>query len=197
MIEYLQGTLVEATLQKAVLDVNGIGYRLSIPLSTYEKLPPAGNKILLYTASVIRENSHKLFAFSTLKERDLFEMVCEVSGIGPKIALALIGHLEISKFEAAIIHANTSLLSKIPGIGKKTAERLIIEMKDKLDIRLKNEGHISPFQGKNILLTDATNALINLGYHSLKAQKAIQRAFSTFETPPTLSELIGMALKGI
>ncbi len=197
MIEYIKGILVKATLQRAVIDVNGMGYCLSIPLSTYEKLPPLGNEILLYVTSVIRENSHKLFGFITQNERDLFEMACEVSGIGPKVALALIGHLESSHFEAAITHGNIPLLSKIPGIGKKTAERLVMGMRDKMEIRLKNSLNTPSLGGKNILFNDATNALIHLGYHSLKAQKAIEKAFLTFKNSPTLSELIGAALKGI
>ena len=128
-------------------------------------------------------------------------MVRDISGIGPKTALALIGHLESRDLESAITNANVSLLSKIPGIGKKTAERVIVEMRDKIHKRFK---HIAPalpnahkVDSKDHLIHDAMNALMNLGYNSLQAQKAVQKAAEHFEEDPPLSELIGAALKGI
>ena len=197
MLEYIKGVLVDANPQKAVIDVNGLGYGLLIPLSTYSNLPQIGETILLYISSVIREDSHRHFGFLSLEERSLFEMVHDVSGIGPKTALALIGHLDSSDLESAIVHANVSLLSKIPGIGKKTAERLIVEMRDKIHKRLKSVTPSIPIKGKDHLTNDAMSALMNLGYNTLRAQQAVKNALSTYDEPPPLSELIGSALKGI
>jgi len=197
MLEYIKGILVDATPYKAVIDVNGIGYGLLIPLSTYSTLPQIGEEILLYISSIIREDSHRHFGFLSKEERHLFEMVSDVSGIGPKTALALIGHLNSNDLESAITHANVSLLSKIPGIGKKTAERLIVEMRDKIHKRLKSVTPAISIKGKDHLNNDAINALMNLGYNTLQAQKAVQNARSHFDSPPSLSDLISHALKGV
>mgnify|MGYP000412740158 CR=1 FL=1 len=132
MLEYIKGTLATINPHKAVVDVNGVGYLLHIPLSAFSAMPPLGKEIIFYISSIIREDSHKNFGFLTLEERDLFEKISTVSGIGPKTALALIGHLDSRALETAITTANTTILSKIPGIGKKTAERLIVELRDKV-----------------------------------------------------------------
>ena len=197
MLEYVKGVLVDATPNKAVIDVNGVGHGLFIPLSTYSNLPQVGEEVLLYISTVIREDSHRHFGFLSRAERDLFEMVSDVSGIGPKTALALIGHLDHADLESAITHANVTLLSKIPGIGKKTAERLIVEMRDKIHKKLKHIAPSIPVKGKDNLNQDAMSALMNLGYNTLQAQKAVQQALSQFDSPPPLSELISSALKGI
>ena len=132
MFDYIKGALISLTPHQAVVDVGGIGYLLYTPLSAFSAMPPIGEKILFYISSVIREDSHKNFGFLTREERDLFEKISAVSGIGPKTALALIGHLDSLALESAITTANSHLLSKIPGIGKKTAERLIVELRDKV-----------------------------------------------------------------
>lgn len=196
MLEYIKGILVDAAPEKAVIDVNGIGHALFIPLSTYSSLPQVGEEVMLYISSVIREDSHRHFGFLSKEERNLFEMVSDVSGIGPKTALALIGHLSSADLESAITHANVNLLSKIPGIGKKTAERLIVEMRDKIHKKLKSVGPAIPVKGKDCLTNDAMNALMNLGYNTLQAQKAVQKALTTFDAPPPLNELITSALRG-
>lgn len=200
MFEYIKGTLVEITPHKAVVDVGGIGYALLIPLSTYAKMPQMGEEVLFYISPVIREDSHRNFAFLSREERDLFERLSDISGIGPKTALAFIGHMESSDLETAITTANVSLLSKIPGVGKKTAERLIVELRDKI---AKSHKHPPlPTQSHKMtdhdrVVNDALSALINLGYNSLQAQKAIKNALTHLEKEPELSELITTALKGI
>jgi Holliday junction DNA helicase RuvA len=201
MFEYIKGILVEVTPQKAVIDVNGIGYSLFIPLSTYTKMPPPGKEVLVYISAIIREDSHKYFAFITRSERDLFKRLSDISGIGPKTALNLVGHMESSDLESAITHANISLLSKIPGIGKKTAERLIVEMRDKIK-KMPNNATPSPFEmtslsPKDRTVNDALSALINLGYNTLQAQQAIKKALEHCNDEPELSELIRVALKGL
>jgi len=131
MFEYIKGKLTDASPLKAVIEINGLGYSLLIPVNNYSKLPAFGHEILLYVSTVIREDSHKVYGFLTRTERDLFENLIEVSGIGPKTGLALIGHMEIDELQLAIAQSNIALICKIPGIGKKTAERLVVEMRDK------------------------------------------------------------------
>ena len=201
MFEYIKGIVVETTPQKTVIDVNGIGYSLFIPLSTYTKIPPPGKEVLVYISTIIREDSHKHFAFITRSERDLFERFSDISGIGPKTALSLVGHMESSDLESAITHANVALLSKIPGIGKKTAERLIVEMRDKIQKTHSSSSPLS-FETKSLspqdrTVNDALSALINLGYNTFEAQKAIKKALTHFEEEPELSTLIRIALKGL
>lgn len=200
MFEYIKGTLIEITPQKAVVDVQGVGYLLYIPLSSFSKSPPVGEEVLFYISSVIREDSHRNFAFLTREERDLFEKIGDVSGIGPKTALALIGHLDSIDLETAITTANVTLLSKIPGIGKKTAERLIVEMRDKILKGLKQAplpSTLKTVKSEDRILNDALSALIHLGYNSLQAQQAIKKALTHFKEEPPLGELIKTALSGI
>lgn len=194
MMEYLQGTLISASPLKTVVEVHGIGYRLALPLSHYSKLPQIGRPVLLYISTVIREDSHRHYGFLTLGERDLFEVLIEVSGIGPKTALALIGHLEATYLQQAISQSNLALLCKVPGIGRKTAERLIVEMKDKI---LKTFSSVSQIPGEKETASDALSALINLGYQPMQAQKAIKTAEELAEHELALPELITRALQHI
>ena len=194
MLEYIKGILVASNPEKVVIDLNGMGYSLFTPLNVHTLLPQIGERVLLYVASIIREQFHRHFGFLTLEERDLFEKVSEISGMGPKIALALIGHLGRDELHLAIAHSNISLLCKIPGIGKKTAERLIVEMRGKIDKTLSKavstHEQSSPHR-------DATNALISLGYSSFQANQAVKGALASVDSEPPLSELIKLALKGI
>lgn len=198
MFEYIKGTLVSLQPHKAVVDVNGIGYLLHTPLSTFSAIPPIGKEIIFYISSVIREDSHKNFGFLSAEERDLFEKISSVSGIGPKTALALIGHLDAQALESAITTANSTLLSKIPGIGKKTAERLIVELRDKVLKGLKKSPlPATPQQGiseEDQIVNDALSALMNLGYNSLQAQQAIKKVLAESKQTPDLSTLIRGAL---
>lgn len=199
MYEYLRGKLVAASPSKVILDVGGIGFKLLIPLSSYGRLPQTGQDVLLYVAQVIREDAHTFYGFLGSEERDLFFSFLDVSGIGPKTALALIGHMEINTLYAAINQGQLPLLCKIPGVGRKTAERLIIEMRDKLHPKEKQIAiaAIDP-SGKNSMVTDAMNALINLGYNTLQAQKAISAALAaSSEKEGNLASLITSALRNL
>lgn len=198
MFEYIKGTLAALQPHKAVVDVNGIGYFLHTPLSAFSAMPPIGKEITFYISSVIREDSHKNFGFLSVEERDLFEKISAVSGIGPKTALALIGHLDAQALESAITTANSTLLSKIPGIGKKTAERLIVELRDKVLKELKKSPlPTTPQKGlseEDQTVNDALSALMNLGYNSLQAQQAIKKVLAESKNAPELSTLIRLAL---
>ncbi len=177
------------------MEANGIGYRLTIPLSTYTRLPNLGQKLVLLLAHVVREDSHTLYAFLSKEERDLFEILITISGIGPKTALAIIGHMEMGMFQKAIANADVRILSKIPGIGKKTAERLVIEMRDKFK-GAKKEKPVA-LEAVEGLLGDAMNALIHLGYNALQAQQAVQAALDEKKGEKDLGKIITAALQKI
>jgi Holliday junction DNA helicase RuvA len=200
MYEYIKGALVEATLTKATIDVNGLGYSLWIPFNNYAKLPQLGSPTTLYVSFVVREDSQRLYGFLTRHERDLFESLIEVSGIGPKTGLALIGHMEIQDLQLAISQGNTQAICKIPGIGKKTAERLIIEMRDKIKKGIDKSllpSQTDGSQREQGVIADAISALINLGYNSAQAQKAIKTATGKIQGDPELAKLITAALRCI
>ncbi|MDE3045342.1 MAG: Holliday junction branch migration protein RuvA [Verrucomicrobiota bacterium] len=198
MFEFIKGTLIEKTPIKAIVEAAGIGYRLSIPLNTYTRLPAPKSPVELYLSHIVREDSEALYAFATQEERDLFETLLTISGIGPKTGIAIIGHIDISSFQRAIAASDTRLLSKIPGIGKKTAERLVIEMRDKFKTYAKKEkGAAVTFGAGDILLSDALNALINLGYGPIDAQKAIAAVLEEKKDETDLGRLITAALQKI
>jgi Holliday junction DNA helicase RuvA len=195
MYEYFKGTLIEACLSKAVVDVNGIGYCLLIPFNNFSKLPAVNSPIAFYISFVVREDSQKLYGFLARQERDLFESLLEVSGIGPKTALCLVGHMEIRDLQAAISQGNIQQICKIPGIGKKTAERLIVEMRDKIKKGMGMAHGSSTDVQEQGTAADAISALINLGYHTSQAQKAIKTALTQFKGEPELAKLITAALR--
>jgi len=199
MYDFIKGTLVDTDLTKAIIDVNGIGYKILIPISTFQEMPRKGNEICLYVSFIVREDAQILFGFLKKEERDLFEMITTVSGIGPKTGISLIGHLEYQNLIIAISHADIKLISKVPGIGKKTAERLVVEMRDKLKIFERRA--ISSFSDDSFPIdatTDAIHALINLGYSAMQAQKAIKKAKENINSEKIQAgELITLALKKI
>lgn len=200
MYEYLKGILVEATPLRAVLEVHGVGYTLTIPFNNYSKLPALGAPLTLYTTLVVREDSQRLFGFLTQQQRTLFESLIEVSGIGPKTAVALIGHMEVADLQGAITQGNTQMICKIPGIGKKTAERLIVEMRDKIKKTFTSAGGTqttSSELGGDSVVHDALSALLNLGYNQAQSQKALTTALGKTEGEPELAQLITSALRHI
>src|SRR5947209_19321727 len=135
MITFLQGNLVSALPTQAIVDVAGVGYEVLIPLSSYDKLPTAGQPVRILTHLHVREDAHILYGFMTPAERDLFRLlVNNVTGIGPKLALAVLSGMSVSNFKAAVVNADVTALSKISGLGKKTAERIVLELKDKLGV---------------------------------------------------------------
>lgn len=192
MFEYLKGILVEVSLSTAIVDVNNLAYKLLIPLSTYNKLPRVGELVKLYLTHVVREDSQRLYAFYSLEERDFFEKLLDISGIGPKTALALIGHINIEETYAAIHKNDINVLCRVPGVGKKTAERLVVEMKDKL----KNFCNLDKINTSSIHL-DAVSALVNLGYNNEKADKAVRKALLEIDKDSPLPTIITLALQRI
>ncbi len=177
MITFLDGILVEAYPTHAVLNVHGVGYHISIPLSSYDKLPEPGAQFRLLTHLQIREDAHVLFGFATTAERDLFRMLIgHVSGIGPKTALDILSGISVGNFKAAIVAGDSKALAQIKGIGKKTAERILVELKDKVGVSAAWEAasatHAPSPQEQQC--NDAVLALIALGYKQTDALKALK-----------------------
>lgn len=195
MYESITGTLKEKEPLKAIVETGGIAYRLVIPLSTYAQLPSLETSLFLFLSQVVREDAHTLYGFLKKEERDLFEMLINISGIGPKTAVAIVGHMEISALHRAIGASDINLLSKIPGIGKKTAERLVIEMRDKF--KGKGKGNPLLLHSEGTLLGDAINALMNLGYNPIHAQKAVQSVLTEKKEESDLGRIITAALQKI
>src|SRR2546426_7838761 len=135
MITFLDGKLVSALPTQATIDVGGVGYEVFIPLSSYDKLPVAGQPIRILTHLAVREDAHILYGFMTSVERDLFRLlVNNVSGIGPKLGLAVLSGMSVTNFKTAVVNSDIAAISKISGLGKKTAERIVLELKDKLGV---------------------------------------------------------------
>ncbi|MBA3239391.1 MAG: Holliday junction branch migration protein RuvA [Parachlamydiaceae bacterium] len=198
MFAFIRGVIFEATPLHCILDVQGVGYKLFIPASTFGKLPASGKEILLHTSFVVRELSQHLYGFLSAQERDLFDLLIGITGVGPKLALSIIGHLSIRELQQAVSGGDNFALCRIPGIGKKTAERLIIEMRDKLKSLSSPEFatlavHSTAQQG----LSDAMSALMHLGYTQAIAQKAIQRSVDSLNENVDLATLITTALKNV
>lgn len=194
MLDYIRGTLSKASLQKVTIEIQGLGYLLFIPFNNYTSLPKLGETVTFFVTTVIREDSQKSYGFLTEKQRNLFESLIDVSGIGPKTALALLGHMEIDSLEQAIAQGKTEIICKIPGVGKKTSERLIIEMRDKIKYVASYENAACP--SADGVHADAISALVNLGYNFAQAQKAI-KSVSVNMKDPSLPALITAALRNI
>lgn len=196
MIGRLEGVLIENKVPEVLVDVSGVGYEVSVPLSTGFRLPHLGEKVVLFTHLAIREDAHQLFGFHSREERSLFRSLIKTSGVGPKLALAILSGMEPDRFVQCIHNDDVALLVKIPGVGKKTAERLIIEMRDRLkDLGGAVDMLSSPQQQApqpHSAEADAETALVALGYKPQQATKAIARVAQ----PGMTSEaLIRAALK--
>ena len=198
MITFLQGTLHEALPTHVVIAVGGVGYHVSIPLSSYDKLPAVGQPIKLLTHLQVREDAHVLYGFATPAERDLFRLlVTHVSGIGPKTALDVLSGISVTMFKAAVVAGDAALLSKTKGIGKKTAERIIVELKDKVGIAAAWEAASAahaPTPAETVL-NDAVLALIALGYRQADAHKAVRQVQDKAGGTASTEELIRQGLK--
>ncbi|HTL46501.1 MAG TPA: Holliday junction branch migration protein RuvA [Verrucomicrobiae bacterium] len=200
MYQYLQGTLVEKSPVAAVIDVNGVGYLVQVPVSTYSGLPALGAQVRLLAHLVIREDAHQIYGFLTEDERELFRMLIAVSGIGPKSAMTVLSGIPIDELKQAIASGDLNVLTAIPGIGKKTAERLIVELKEKL-VAAKVLGK-SPVTagrpGQGQIIEDSLQALVSLGYRKSDAKNAVEKTLK--ERPGadfSVEDLIRMSLKNI
>jgi Holliday junction DNA helicase RuvA len=175
VIAYLRGRLSEKQPNRIVVDVNGVGYDVSVPLSTFYGLGEPGREVELRIHTHVREDALALFGFATRLEQDLFERLIGVSGIGPKLALAVLSGIEPPELIRAIERADLARLTAIPGVGRKTSERIVLELKDRLpriDPAAVTDGAPPPLTLKD----DVLSALVNLGYHRPLAEKAVESA---------------------
>jgi Holliday junction DNA helicase RuvA len=196
MIVFLRGKLMESLPTQVVIEVNGIGYEVLIPLRTFEKLPLPPSEVKLLTYLQVKEDGHILYGFATEEERDLFKMlITHVSGIGPKSALAVLSASDPAQFKGAVVNNDLAALSRIKGIGKKTAERMIVELRDKVGASAAWEAASarnsqSPAEQK---ITDAVLALVALGFKQIEAAKAVklvQEKQPTCETETLVREAL-------
>jgi Holliday junction DNA helicase RuvA len=198
MITFLHGKLVEALPTHVVVDVNGVGYETLIPLSSFDKLPSPGHEVKLLTQLVIREDAHTLYGFVTPDERDLFRLLVNtVSGIGPKIALNILSGISVTAFRGAVANGDVKALSQISGVGKKTAERIVVELKDKISIAGAWEAAsarrgLSPSEQR---INDAVLALLALGFKQVEAHDAVRRAQAAMGDQATVEDLVRACLK--
>ncbi len=198
MITFLEGKLEEALPTQIIVNVGGVGYQVLIPLSSYDRLPAPGTQVHIFTQLVIREDEHILIGFCSRAERDLYRLlVHHVTGVGPKLALAILSGMSVDSFKAAVVAADTAAISKISGVGKKTAERVVLELKDKLGVAAEWEAASATHAPTpaDIIMHDAVLALITLGYKQVEAHKAVKRVLE-IEGAATESEvLVRQALK--
>jgi Holliday junction DNA helicase RuvA len=199
MISFLRGTVIEVLPMRLIIEAGGVGYDVHIPLSTYDRLPQPGNEAKILTHLVVREDAHILYGFATPEERDLFLLlVNNVSGVGPKLALAVLNGTSPIIFRGLVVAGDIAALSKIKGVGKKTAERIIVELRDKVGVSAAWEA-ASAKQGltpDEQHVNDAVLALISLGYKQAEAHKTV-RAIRDAQPKATIEELVKEALKAM
>ncbi|TIH08520.1 Holliday junction branch migration protein RuvA [Pseudomonas leptonychotis] len=200
MIGRLRGTLAEKQPPHVIVDINGLGYELEVPMTTLYRLPSVGEPLTLHTHLVVREDAHLLYGFFEKRERELFRELIRLNGVGPKLALALMSGLEVDELVRCVQAQDTSVLVKIPGVGKKTAERLLVELKDRFKAWEIVPG-MSPLvaepRGGSAVSSaenDAVSALISLGYKPQEASRAVS---AIKEDGLSSEDMIRRALKGM
>jgi Holliday junction DNA helicase RuvA len=181
MIGQLRGIIIEKQPPQLLLEVNGIGYEIDAPMSTFYRLPDVGQTVVLHTHFVVREDAHHLYGFFSREERTLFRTLLKVNGVGPRLGLTILSSMNPNEFVYCIINNDVANLVKLPGVGKKTAERLVIEMRDKLsdwqstDVKLNSLGAAIQPMTSNQIIQDAISALIALGYKPQEASRAVSK----------------------
>ncbi|MCW3173686.1 Holliday junction branch migration protein RuvA [Shewanella subflava] len=204
MIGRLKGILVEKQAPEIVLDVNGVGYELQVPLTSFYELPELNQPAMVYTHFVVREDAQLLYGFITKQERALFRLLIKTNGVGPKLALTILSGMSANEFVTCVERDDIATLVKLPGVGKKTAERLVVEMRDKLKSLLAAsvgserefvlQSNYSPAPTVESVEEDAISALISLGYKPAQASKAVA---ANYKVDMTSEILIKAALKSM
>ncbi|WP_432474001.1 Holliday junction branch migration protein RuvA [Amphritea sp. HPY] len=206
MIGRLKGELLEKHPPQLVLDVHGVGYEIDASMNTFYRLPNVGGTVTLHTHMVVREDAQLLYGFYERSERSLFRTLIKVNGVGPKLALTILSGISVNEFVQSVQHQDTAALVRLPGVGKKTAERLIIEMKDKLqDFQFADADEFTLTDdlgsAPQVTLTDhrgeAESALVALGYKPVQATKAVAQAEKALGVGSTSEELIRASLKSM
>lgn len=200
MISYIRGELISIEEEKVILDVNGVGFGIFMPAQSMNLLPSIGEEVKLHTYMNVREDAIQLFGFLTKDDLKVFKLVIGVSGIGPKGGLSILSHLSPDELRFAVMSHDAKAISGAPGIGKKTAEKLIIELKDKLNMddvleRISDTSDTTVIHGSNQILTEAVQALVALGYGNAEALRAVKKVEA--QEDATVEEILKQALKYI
>jgi len=198
MIAHLQGILAVKTMQQVVVDVHGVGYQVSIPLSTYYSLPNLQEPVRLLTTLHVREDAMRLYGFATEDERALFELLVGVSSIGPRLALNMLSSIAAVELQRAISHSDVARLQTIPGIGRKTAERVVLELQEKVSlVQVAARVPVATVAESDAdhLVGDVVSALLNLGYKRGEAEKAVHRVKADVNGTLAVEELLREALQ--
>lgn len=202
MISYIKGRLVETAENIIVVECNGIGYQMLVPLSVIDSMPPCGNDVKIYTHMHVREDLLQLFGFLTRDDLEVFKLLISVSGVGPKAALSILGTITADELRYAVMADDAKTIAKTPGIGAKTAGKLVIELKDKLKYRDIND--VAGVSGQDVvtvssnaadknIISDAVEALVALGYSATDAMKAVRSVDAADYT--TVEQLLKLSLK--
>jgi Holliday junction DNA helicase RuvA len=195
MISRLTGILAAKRAPQILIDCNGVGYEADVSMTTYYQLPEVGQQLSIWTHLLIKDDSHSLVGFSGEAERRLFRQLIRINGVGPKMALAILSGIDNQQFALCIANGDVAMLTRLPGVGKKTAERLIIEMRDKVDALMGDNASVVIASGDHSAASEAVEALQALGYRSIDAEKMISRAQQQGEAPGGASQLIKLALQ--
>ena len=197
MIAHLIGKLIYKSPDHSIVDVNGIGYKIFTPLSTYYVLPKTGESVTLHIHTRVREDELKLFGFLTEEEQTIFEKLITINKVGPKLALGSLSGMSPENLLTAIMNNDAARLSSIPGVGKKTAERLTLEMKDKLSDLTFEMAHQQDTEVPEGPYEDALSALVNLGYKNPQAEKSLKSAYNKIGKDSSLEDLIKESLNNL
>ncbi len=196
MIAFLRGQVLDKQPGRLIVDVQGVGYELHVPLSTFYDVGEAGAAVSLRVHTHVREDALLLYGFLTLLEQQVFERLIAVSGIGPKLAIAVLSGIEPSELIGAVQRGDIARITRVPGVGKKTAERIVLELRDRLDslspVALDVPGAPA---GEGRMRDDLLSALQNLGYHRPLAEKAVDAVLTDRQDPPTLEQALRAALR--
>ena len=198
MIALISGKIVHKGISHVIVDVQGVGYRIFIPLTTFYELPEAGQIITLHVHTNVKQDAINLFGFYTVQERDLFQLMISVSGIGPKMSMNILSGISAQELLRAISGGNVGKLVNIPGVGKKMAERLILELKEKVIKKMMMEkmpAADDQHQAREIIIEDVLSALVNLGYKSNVAKDALDRVLQASEEELGMDQLLKKTLK--
>jgi len=195
MISRLIGILAAKRAPQILIDCNGVGYEADVSMTTYYQLPEVGEQVSVWTHLLVKDDSHSLVGFMGEQERRLFRQLIRINGVGPKMALTILSGIEDQQFALCIANSDVAMLTRLPGVGKKTAERLIIEMRDKVDALIGDSTSPPLASGGQSVVSEAIEALQALGYRAVDAEKMISRVHGQGDVEGSASQLIKKALQ--
>lgn len=195
MISYIEGKLVEKSPIHLVVDVGGVGYSINIPLSSYKRIGEVGSSIKVLTYFHVREDDHQLYGFMTEEERELFKVLISVSGVGPRLARSVLSGVSVEEFREAIARNDWTALTSVSGIGRKLAQRLVVELREKLGMVETERGAVPLTDYKLDTVKEAILAMVSLGFKPEIARKAVQKVLKEAEEELSLEDLIKRALR--